>query len=85
MATDEAEDVAAVGEVSIIAILSVLWNNGSKDLVCSIMVMVMLLLQITFCDDSEQSSMLCGDGATVCFLCEVQLDMLLQTWQTCIM
>ncbi len=76
-------EVAAVGEVSIvIAILVVvLSNNGSKDLVCSSMVKVMLL-QLTFCGDSEQSVMLCGE-AMVCFLCE-QLDELL-LWQTCIM
>ena len=76
-------EVAAVGEVSIvIAILVVvLSNNGSKDLVCSSMVKVMLL-QLTFCVDSEQSVMLCGE-AMVCFLCE-QLDESL-LWQTCIM
>lgn len=77
-------EVAAVGEVSIvIAILVVvLSNNGSKDLVCSSMVKVMLL-QLTFCGDSEQSVMLCGE-AMVCFLCE-QLDDELLLWQTCIM
>ena len=75
-------EVAAVGEVSIvIAILVELSNNGSKDLVCSSMVKVMLL-QLTFCVDSEQSVMLCCE-AMVCFLCE-QLDESL-LWQTCIM
>ena len=80
MATEVAEEVAAVGEVSIIIVfLLVLSNNWSKDLVCSGMVKVMLL-QLTLCDDSDQSMMLCGE-AMVCFLCE--LDVLLL--QTCIM
>jgi hypothetical protein len=66
--------VAAVCEVSII-ILSVLSNNGSKDLVCSIM---MMSLQLTTfrCDDNKKL-LLCV-GATLCFLCDLELS------QTCI-
>ena len=77
-------DVAAVGEVSIVVILSVLSKNGSKEWAWSSMVKE-LLLQLTSCDDSEKSSMsmsmLCDGEAIVCFLC-CELNVILQT---CIM
>ena len=79
MATDVAEEVAAVCEVSIILRLSM---SGSKDLLCGIMMVVVERMVLVVLQQAMQLSlsssrlMIGGEAATLCFLCDCEIMLL---------